>query len=143
MSQSTTDEVDEPTQAYTETIDRKGQDERFNAENWPHERQPGWSQYSSQDSDVSRVLSSLDVPLAQGEPDVHGVAVLVPETPESTPSVRVSRPNLSKDEAEARMGRVTADLERIGYTVFTHKTKYGETGKIMHLAFCMYDDIGE
>jgi hypothetical protein len=139
MSQSTTDAVDEPTQPYTDTMDSMGQDGRFNTENWPHDRQPGWSQYSSQDSDVSRVLSSLDVPLAQGEPEVQGPIVLVPETPGSTPTVRTS-PNLSKDEAEARMGRVTTNLESIGYTVFTHKTKYGETGRIMHLAFCMYDE---
>lgn len=130
MSQPTTD-GDEPTQFYMEPA--MGQDERFNVENWPHDRQPNASQYSD-DSDASRVPCSLDVHLAQGEPpESHA---LVPETPPSTPSN--GRSKLSKEEAE-QIERVTTLLESQGYTVFTHKTNHGGARKTMHLAFLMYD----
>lgn len=135
MSQPTTD-GDEPTQFYMEPA--MGQDERFNVENWPHDRQPNVSQYSD-DSDASRVICSLDVSLAQGEPiEIPGPApTLVPETPPSTPSL--GKPKLSKEEAAEQIARITTLLESQGYTVFTHKTSHGGQKKTMHLAFLMYD----
>ena len=92
MSQS---EVDDPTQFYMEP--HMGQDERFNAENWPHDRQPNPSQYSN-DSDESRVLCSLEVSLAQ-------------ESPETPITPQTGRAKLSKEAAAEQ-------IERVGITVF-------------------------
>lgn len=123
-SQSTTDEI-EPTQIYRDTR-IVGQEIRLNAENWPHDRQPGFSQYSD-DSDASMVPCSLEVPLSQDE-------YLVPETPQSTQSSR-------KEEREDQIKQVTAFLESKGYTSFTHKTRFGGATRTMHLAFRMeYED---
>ena len=120
MSQS---EVDDPTQFYMEP--HMGQDERFNAENWPHDRQPNPSQYSN-DSDESRVLCSLEVSLAQ-------------ESPETPITPQTGRAKLSKEAAAEQIERVTTLLESRGYTVFAHKTNHGGERKTMHLAFLMYD----
>lgn len=117
-SQSTTDD---PTQIYVEPR-IVGQAIRLSAENWPHDRQPDFSQYSD-DSDASMVPCSVEMPLTQ-------VEYLVPETPQSTQSSR-------KEEREDQIKQVTAFLESRGYTSFTHKTKYGGTTRIMHLAFHM------
>lgn len=112
-SQSTTDSI-EPTQLYRETMCRA---ERFNLENWPHDRQPNASQYS--DSDVSMVPCSLGVPLTQE-------SEYVPETPEST-----------QPSNEELIKKMTAYFELNGYTSFTHKTKFGGATRTMHLAFRM------
>ena len=167
MSQSTTDgngeadkHSDDSAQSYVDCTQRQvGNDEGYNLENWPHERQPGWSQYSSQDSDVSRVSCSLGVPLTQDELPVNEPAgspfdkfdsgkmseILVPETPESTRAStnRIVRPKLNKKEAAEQIDRITKFMEGKGYTVFTHNTKYGSIVKTMHLAFCMYEETDE
>ena len=178
MSQSTTDgngENDEPdkhsddsAQSYVECTQRQvgiqlGNDEDYNLENWPHERQPGWSHYPSQDSDVSRVPCSLSVPLTPDEMSVNESSaqptgspfenfdsgkmseILVPETPESSraSSNRIVRPILNKKEAAEQIDRITKFMEGKGYTVFTHNTKYGNIVKTMHLAFCMYEETDE
>ncbi len=120
-SQSTTDEI-EPTQIYRETR-IVGQEIRINAENRPHDRQPGFSQYSD-DSDASMVPCSLEVPLIQE------CEYLVPETPQSTQSSR-------KEARENQIKKMTAFLESKGYTSFTHKTRFGGATRTMHLAFRM------
>ena len=75
------------------------------------------------------VPCSLGVPLTQeGE-------YLVPETPESSQLTLSSASK--KREREEQIRNVTAFLESKGYTSFTHKTKFGGTTRIMHLAFHM------
>ena len=123
-SQSTTDD---PTQIYVEPR-IVGQSIRLSAENWPHDRQPDFSQYSD-DSDASMVPCSVEMPLTQ-------VEYLVPETPQSTQSSR-------KEEREDQIKQVTAFLESRGYTSFTHKTKFGGTTRIMHLAFHIENVVTE
>jgi hypothetical protein len=90
-------------------------------ENWPHDTQPGWDMYSSQDSDVSRVPCSLDVQLTQdaGSPILTGRSVVVPETPPM-----------------GRIEHLTKNLEEEGYTVCTQRMA---DGRLMHLAFQIYD----
>jgi hypothetical protein len=90
-------------------------------ENWPHDTQPGWDMYSSQESDVSRVPCSLDVPLSQypTSPILTGRSVVVPETPPMS-----------------RIEHITKNLEEEGYTVYVHRMA---DGKFMHLAFQIYD----
>jgi hypothetical protein len=139
MSQeSTTDGECEPTQPYIDQVD--------NLDNWPHEHQPGWSQYSSQDSDVSRVPCSLGVPLTQEDPpeSAQDSVIVIPDTPESTQASTVVsrrvRPLLSGVEAAEQMKTITSDLEAKHYTVFTHKSSNGKT---MHLAFFVYDETDD
>ena len=165
MSQSTTDgneEVDESTQSYVECTQPEclsDQDRDDLLRNWPHDRQPGWSQYSEsmQSSLVSRVPRSLDesraqqYPVTRNEPEPFDpvanpnqvARIYVPETPESTQAGRVPRrvrPIMSKREAEEQINRITEYLEVNNYTVFTHKTTYGNYEKTMHLAFFVYDN---
>jgi hypothetical protein len=136
-SQSTTDD---PTQIYVEPR-IVGQSIRLSAENWPHDRQPDFSQYSD-DSDASMVPCSVEMPLTQVEylvpetPQSTQVEYLVPETPQSTQSSR-------KEEREDQIKQVTAFLESRGYTSFTHKTKFGGTTRIMHLAFHIENVVTE
>lgn len=91
--------------------------------NWTHDTQPGWDLYSSQDSNVSRVPCSLDVPLSQmedpGSPILTGRSVVVPETPPMS-----------------RIEHLTKNLEEEGYTVYVHRMA---NGKLMHLAFQIYE----
>jgi hypothetical protein len=167
MSQSTTDgndeadeDSDKSTKSYVECTQLQTEiKEEFNLENWPHERQPGWSQYPSQDSGISNAPCSLGVPLTPDELPINKPRgspfdkfnsgkmseILVPETPESTPTstTRIVRPTLNKKEAADQIERVTEFMEGKGYTVFTHNTKYGSIVKTMHLAFCMYEEIDE
>ena len=174
-SQSTTDENDEKddaTEPYTDNPQNEDFDEggigtstegRISGtktrrddclENWPHDRQPGWSQYSetSQNSQTSRISCSLDVPLTQAEPEPFDAVrhpetsmVLVPETPKSGQTQAKStkrrvNPTLSKKEAEEQIQHITEYLEQHNYTVFTHKTRIGNYERTMHLGFLMYED---
>ena len=99
---------------------------RHNAENWPHDRQPGWSQYSDDSNEV--VPCSIEMPNESNGSDFES-KIVVPETPESTQSQKM-----------AHIEEVTKLLESKGYTVFTHKTRHGGVAKTMHLAFCMYGE---
>lgn len=159
MSQSTTTdgngEGDESTQSYvdcTQAACSVDQDPYDLIKNWPHDRQPGWSQYpeSSQSSLISRVSCSLNEPLTPCSPTtvnqpfypIQTTSVVVPETPEATQErsvPRMSRPIMSKKDAEEQIQRITDYLERNNYTVFTHKTRMGDYEKTMHLAFFVYD----
>lgn len=126
-------------------------------ENWPHDRQPGWSQYSesSQNSQTSRVPSSLNVILTQEDPkpfdptrDPKMSEVLIPETPESEQDGVKSENerqsdlihHMSKEEREAQIRQITEFLEKFKYTVFKHEMKVGDHVRTMHLAFLMYDE---
>lgn len=120
-SQSTTDEI-EPTQAYSEPH-RMSRELRHNAENWPHDRQPGWSQYSDDSNEV--VPCSTEMPNGS---DLDS-RIVAPETPESKRSQKM-----------AQIEEITKLMESKGYTVFTHKTRHSGFTKTMHLAFCMYDE---
>lgn len=75
--------------------------------------------YSSQESDVSRVPCSLDVQLTQCSPILTGRSVVVPETPPM-----------------GRIEHLTKNLEEEGYTVYTHRMA---NGRLMHLAFQIYE----
>jgi hypothetical protein len=145
------DDVDEPTQSYVDCTQPEGyvdQDDRIG--NWPHEHQPGWSQYSDI-SDISRVPCSLSPSLSMecnhdDRSKLTRAEVLVPETPESIQGKSVARrvrPVLSKKEAEEQIKRVTEYLEQLNYTVFTHDTAYGNHSKRMHLGFFMYEESDE
>ena len=91
--------------------------------NWQHDTQPGWEMYSSQDSEVSIVPCSLDVPLTQLEepqsPTPTGESVLVPETPRKT-----------------RINRITREMEDDGYIVVMHEHS---NGKIVHMMMKVYE----
>ena len=155
MSQSTTDgngETDEPTQSYVDCtqLSQPYEEKVASLSDWPHEHQPDWSQYAekSQDSDASRALCSLGVPLTQdSSPKAASHSgqqsrILVPETPESSQTKPVAgraRPVLSRKEVEEQIARITEYLKQSGYTVFAHKTTHGNVEKTMHLAFLMYD----
>lgn len=171
-SQSTTDEKDEETEEYmddpqNDDVDHEEtQGSRSGSKmtrdeclrNWPHDRQPGWSQYSDspQHSQTSKVSCSLDVPLTQADPESFDPVrdpilskVQVPETPKSGINTsgqkqakggrRMAAPGINKKEAEEQIQQITEYLEQKNYTVFTHKTTVGNYERTMHLAFFMYD----
>jgi hypothetical protein len=127
-SQSTTDEVIEPTQTYREVTEarRMRQEERLAA--WEHDAQPGYSQYSEE----SAVPCSLkEYTGSQAFSPTHKSEILIPDTPAPT-HMRAGTKVFTKKQIE----EVTAFLEGKGYTVFTHK--HGM--QMMHLAFCMYEE---
>jgi hypothetical protein len=88
--------------------------ERF--DKWPHDHQPGYSQYSD-DSDASRVPCSLESSMESVEMPVKIV-------------------KLSKAEKEAQMEQITKYLEERQLTVLKHKMS---DNREMLLAFKIYD----
>jgi hypothetical protein len=87
--------------------------------NWPHETPYGWDMCSQE----SIVPCSLEVPLTQESPPdspiLTGRRILVPETPQQT-----------------KIDYISKNMQDEGYTVYTNKMA---DGKIMHMAFRIYD----
>ena len=105
---------------------------------WQHDTQYGWDMFSSQESDVSRVPCSLEVPMTQVEPTPfdppRNTQTVVPETPGSQFESQTTEADETEDR-KSRIEHITKNLQEDGYTVFTHKM---QDGKIMHLALHVY-----
>lgn len=111
--------------------------------NWPHEHQPGWSQYSesAQNSQASKSASSPTVELTQRslkpfDPPRHPEMsrVVVPETPQSAQKKGASR-TIDWEKAEEMMKKVAEHLEPLGYTVFTNEIASGSYKRKMQVPF--------